>query len=154
MKYISTLIFALLAFNAQAEVEMTTQVFKVVEKTDANGSIKQEWQAPQNMVPGTVVGYRIEIKNSGKEAAKDLIINNPIPANTTYIADSARGADASIDYSVDSGKTFAQPAQLLVIKNGKKVQASAADYTHIRWTFNKALAPKNSTTAQYTVKLN
>lgn len=154
MKYISTLIFALLAFNAQAEVEMTTQVFKVVEKTDTNGSVKQEWQAPQNMVPGSVVGYRIEIKNSGKEAAKDLIINNPIPANTTYIADSARGADASIDYSVDGGKHYAQPAELFVIKNGKKVQASVVDYTHIRWTFNKALAPKNSTTAQYTVKLN
>lgn len=154
MKYISTLMFALLAFNAQAEVNMTTQVFKVVETTDASGKTTQQWQTPENMVPGTTVGYRIEIKNTGKEAAKDLVINNPIPANTTYIAESARGADANIDYSVDGGKTFAKPAQLFVIKNAKKVQASAVDYTHIRWTFNKALAPNNSTTAQYTVKLN
>lgn len=154
MKYISTFIFALLAFNAQAEVAMNTDVFKVVNVTDANGKTSQQWNAPENMVPGTIVGYRITIKNTGKEAAKDLVINNPIPANTTYIADSARGAEARIDYSVDGGKTFAQPAELFVVKNAQKVQASVVDYTHIRWTFNKALAPQNSTTAQYTVKLN
>jgi len=66
------------------------------------------------------VGYRISFINEGEEPADNIVLNNPVPENTHYVADSARGANTDIDYSVDGGKRFGQPSQLFIEKNGKK----------------------------------
>jgi len=144
---------ALMSLAVSAEVTLTNTVFEVVTITNKDGSKQDQWQQPDKLLPGERVGYQIEVNNKGTEPAADIVIANPIPEHTTYVQDSAKGLNTSIEFSVDNGKTFAQPAQLFVEKDGKRVQANAADFTQVRWKLNTPLAAGSSSTVQYIVKI-
>jgi uncharacterized repeat protein (TIGR01451 family) len=146
-------ILCLLPSLAFAQVELKTDMFKVVETQKDNGVSKVEWVTPDNVVPGDKVGYRISFTNKGEQAAADIVLNNPIPENTVYVADSARGANSNIVFSVDGGKQFAKPEQLFIEVNGKKVPATAKDYTHVRWTLTSALPAGKDGSVQYVVQV-
>jgi len=134
-----------------AEVTLTNSMFEVVTITAADGSTSDQWQQPDKLVPGERVGYQIEVNNQGTEPAADIVIANPIPEHTEYVQGSAKGLGTQIEFSVDNGKTFALPAQLFIQKDGKSVQAQAADYTQVRWKLNQPLAAGASLTVQYIV---
>lgn len=138
---------------AFAQVALKTDMFKVVETQQGNGTSKVEWIAPDNIVPGDKVGYRISFTNKGEQAAADIVLNNPIPNNTIYVDGSARGANSDIVFSVDGGNQFAKPEQLFVEVDGKKVPATAKDYTHIRWTLTSALPAGEDGSVQYVVQV-
>ncbi len=80
-------------------------------------------------------------------------LNNPVPENTLYVDGSARGANSSIVFSVDQGKTFAKPENLFIQKDGKKLQATAKDYSNIRWILNSALKAGEKGSVQYVVQV-
>ena len=144
---------ALMSTFVSAEVTLTNSMFEVVTITAADGSTSDQWQQPDKLVPGERVGYQIEVNNQGTEPAADIVIANPIPEHTEYVQGSAKGLGTQIEFSVDNGKTFALPAQLFIQKDGKSVQAQAADYTQIRWKLNQPLAAGASLTVQYIVKI-
>jgi uncharacterized repeat protein (TIGR01451 family) len=144
---------SLMSLMANAEVTFTNTVFEVVTITNQDSSKQDQWQQPDKLLPGERVGYQIEVNNKGTEPAADIVIANPIPEHTTYVQDSAKGLNTLIEFSVDNGKTFALPAQLFVEKDGKRVQAQAADYTQVRWKLNQPLAVGASSTVQYIVKI-
>lgn len=152
MKKLLTILCFLPAF-ALAQVELKTDMYKVVETQNNKGTSKIEWVAPDNVVPGDKVGYRISFNNTGEQAADDIVLNNPIPENTIYVEDSARGANTNIHFSVDGGQQFAKPEQLFVEVNGKKVPATAKDYTHVRWTLTSALPAGKEGSVQYVVQV-
>ena len=152
-KLIALLALALFPLSAFAQIELTTEIFKVVTVKDKNGNSKVEWQKPDNIVPGDKVGYRIRFANTGNEAADDLVLNNPIPENTVYVSDSARGANSQILFSVDGGKEFKNADQLFVTKNGKKLKATAKDYTNVRWVISNALKAGENGSVQYIVQV-
>ena len=139
------------SISVWSEVKLQNEAFKVVTLTSDNGASSEQWQTPDKMLPGDKVGYQISFENTGKEAATDLVIANPIPENTVYVAASAKGLNTDIDFSADGGKTYAQPSKLLIEKDGERVQATAADYTHVRWTLNKPLAIGAESSVQYAV---
>jgi uncharacterized repeat protein (TIGR01451 family) len=143
----------LMSLTASAEVTLTNTVFEVVTITNEDGSKQDQWQQPDKLLPGERVGYQIEVNNKGTEPAADIVIANPIPEHTIYVQDSAKGLNTSIEFSVDNGKTFALPANLFMEKEGKRVQANAADYTQVRWKLNQPLAAGASSTVQYIVKI-
>ena len=145
--------FLLLPTLAFAQVELKTEMFEVIEKQQANGTSKVEWVTPDNIIPGDKVGYRISFKNTGDQPAADIVLNNPVPENTIYVDDSARGANSDIVFSVDGGKQFASPEQLFIEVNGKKVPATAKDYTHVRWTLTSALPAGKEGSVQYVVQV-
>lgn len=138
---------------ASAEVTLTNTIFEVVTITNKDGSKQDQWQEPDKLLPGERVGYQIEVNNQGTEPAADIVIANPIPEHTIYVQDSAKGLNTNIEFSVDNGKTFALPAQLFVEKDGKRVQATSADFTQVRWKINQPLAAGASSTVQYIVKI-
>ena len=144
---------ALMSTFVSAEVTLTNSMFEVVTITAADGSTSDQWQQPDKLVPGERVGYQIEVNNQGTEPAADIVIANPIPEHTEYVQGSAKGLGTQIEFSVDNGKTFALPAQLFIQKDGKSVQAQAADYTQVRWKLNQPLAAGASLTVQYIVKI-
>ena len=144
---------ALISSIVSAEVTLTNTVFEVVTVTNKDGSQQDQWQQPDKLLPGERVGYQIEVNNQGAEPAADIVIANPIPEHTVYVQDSAKGLGTEIEFSVDSGKTFALPAQLFIKKDGESVQAQAADYTHVRWKLNQPLAIGASSTVQYIVTI-
>ena len=143
----------LLPSLAFAQVELSTDMFEVVETQQDNGTSKVEWVKPDNIIPGDKVGYRISFKNTGDQPAADIVLNNPVPENTVYVGDSARGANSDIVFSVDGGQQFAKPEQLFVEVNGKKVPATAKDYTHVRWTLTSALPAGKEGSVQYVVQV-
>ena len=76
--------------------------------------------------------------NSGTEAAKDVVISDPIPAGTSYIPGSASEA-GDLTFSIDKGKSFKKPTLLTYeLKGGagkmEKKVATPEEYTDIRWT--------------------
>ena len=144
---------ALMSLAVSAEVTLTNTVFEVVTITNKDGSKQDQWQQPDKLLPGERVGYQIEVNNKGTEPAVDIVIANPIPDHTVYVQDSAKGLNTSIEFSVDNGKTYAQPAQLFVEKEGKRVQATSVDFTQVRWKLNQPLAAGASSTVQYIVKI-
>ena len=115
-----------------AEVEIVTK--------DAKGKETLKRAPAGKVVPGDEVIYTTTFKNIGTKAASNITINNPIPANTSLTAGSVFGANTDITYSLD-GKVFATPDKLKVKnKEGKDVPATAADFTHIRWSLKGELA--------------
>ncbi|MGB3727275.1 MAG: hypothetical protein WA981_16105, partial [Glaciecola sp.] len=143
----------LLPSLAFAQVELSTEMFEVVETQQDNGTSKVEWVKPDNIIPGDKVGYRISFKNTGDQPAADIVLNNPVPENTVYVGGSARGTNSNIVFSVDGGQQFAKPEQLFVEVNGKKVPAIAKDYTHVRWTLTSALPAGKEGNVQYVVQV-
>lgn len=152
MKHLFTLLLLLPAL-AMAQVELKTDIFKVVEVQKENGTSKIEWINADNIIPGDKVGYRISVINKGTEAAADIILNNPIPENTVYVADSARGANSNIEFSVNGGQQYGKPEQLFISKDGKKRPATAKDYTHVRWTLLSPLTAGDESSVQYAVQV-
>lgn len=150
--FTATLLSAI-SLGALAQVELKTEMFKVVEVQKDNGTSKIEWVTPDNITPGDKVGYRIMVKNKGDKAADDIVLNNPVPENTIYVNGSARGANSSIVFSVDQGKTFATPEKLFIEKNGKKLPATAKDYSNVRWVLTSSLKAGEKGSVQYVVQV-
>ncbi len=88
-------------------------------------------QAAERVVPGDVMIYTVEVRNTGRQALESAIVVQPIPQHTMYLPDSAVGPGVDVDYSVDGGRTFD------VAQNLKP----PSEYTHIRWRFHNRLKP-------------
>lgn len=144
---------ALMPSLALAQVELKTEMFEVVEVQKDNGKSKIEWIAPDNIIPGDKVGYRISFENTGTEPADNIVLNNPVPESTLYVDGSARGSNSKILYSVDGGQQFDAPEKLFIEKEGKKLPAQAKDYTHVRWSLNSPLKAGEKGSVQYVVQV-
>lgn len=94
------------------------------------------------IVPGDEVVYTITYENKGREPAERVVVTDPIPAEVTYVDGSAFGPGTEIEFSVDGGKSWGQPATLKVKgADGKERAATAADYSHIRWKLAAPVQP-------------
>jgi len=138
---------------AIAQVTLTTEAFKIAVVNNADGTVSEQWIAAEEIVPGDKVGYRISYENTGAQPATGVVINNPVPDNTQYVANSAAGAGSDITYSADGGDNFAASADLVVNQNGKTRKARAEDITDIRWTLPEAVAPKASGSVEFQVRV-
>jgi len=147
------LAFAFLPALAMAEVSLITEAFKIVPVQQADGSVVEEWQTPEKVVPGDKVGYRISYSNTGKEAVEGVVINNPVPAETIYIANSATGANSTITYSVDGGQNFGKANELTVTAQGATRAAKAEDYSHIRWMLTQPVEAGASGKVEFKVRI-
>lgn len=143
----------MLPMLASAQVTLTTEAYKIIVQTNDDGIVSEEWVTVEEVVPGDKVGYRISYENTGTQDATGVVINNPVPDNTVYVANSAAGTGSQITYSVDAGNNFARSAELIVEKNGLKSKARADDITHIRWTLPEAVAPQASGSVEFQVRV-
>ena len=112
-----------------------------VEKqiVDENGQKVTRLVPAAGVIPGNQVIYTVKAANVCEVPAANVLIDNPIPEHTAYVADSAIGAGAAISYSLD-GKRFAQPDALTVRDaNDKDRPARADEYTQIRWVFHNPI---------------
>ncbi|MFO7890213.1 MAG: choice-of-anchor D domain-containing protein, partial [bacterium] len=80
--------------------------------------------------PGEVLTYTITYSNAGSDDATNIIILEAIPANTTYVTNSASGAGMTIEYSHDGGSSFDT--------------SQAAPVTHVSFTRSTLLIPGDS----------
>lgn len=128
----------LVSVTAHAKPELQMNMVAEKEVTVTEGGKKVVKRVPaQSSAPGEVLIYTLNYKNVGDEKATAVNVDNPLPNGTRYLANSASGAEAQINFSVDGGKTYAKPDQLAVQKSGKKAKADAVDYTNIRWVLGE-----------------
>lgn len=122
---------------AQPKVSISIKAEKEVTVTSKGKQVKKKI-ATKGVQPGEEIIYTLSYTNSGTEAAKDVLISDPIPEGTAYIPGSASEA-GDLTFSIDKGKTFKKPTLLTYeIRDGsgkaQKKVAAPEEYTDIRWT--------------------
>jgi uncharacterized repeat protein (TIGR01451 family) len=90
---------------------------------------------------GQVVYYTVRITNQTTVPLRNVAVVQAVPANTTYLADSASGPGADVSFSVDGGLSYGPAAALTIEVEGAKQPARTAQYTNIRWQLRNPLAP-------------
>ncbi|WP_224984283.1 DUF11 domain-containing protein [Geomonas agri] len=126
-----------LAAWAQPKVSISIKAEKEVNVTAKGKQVKKRIAA-KGVQPGDEIIYTLNYMNSGTEAAKDVVISDPIPAGTAYIPGSASDT-ADLTFSIDKGKSFKKPTLLTYELKGstgkmEKKVAAPEEYTDIRWT--------------------
>ena len=128
---------------AVAEAKQTITLKNVaeveVEVTAPNGKKEKKRQPVSKAIPGTEVIFTTTFSNTGAKPAGNIVITNPVPANTSYVGGSAGGAGTDITFSADGGKTYGAPDKLKIRKDNQERAALPAEYTHIRWTYKGEL---------------
>ena len=125
-----------------AAVVETKLIAEVREESAASGNPVRYFVPATVLAEGQEVFYTVRIRNPNAEFARDVVVVQRIPENTSYVRDSAAGPGADISFSVDGGQSFATENQLIFTdKAGIARPATARDYTHIRWRLRNPLAP-------------
>jgi len=141
-----------LADEGAIELKMIAE--KEIKIKDENGKTVIKRVAPTRVLPGDEVIYILRYANKGKEEVADVVINNPIQQDLLYTAGSAYGQDAEIRFSIDGGKKFDTPENLVVkMPDGTERPATESDYTNIRWLLNNPVAPKGGGQVGYRAKV-
>jgi len=118
--------------------------------TDDNGIEQTRLVEAARVLPGEEVLFTVTYSNVGGEAAEDVVIINPVPEHMFYVNESATGENTSVTFSVDGGKTFAAPQDLLITDElGAERPAAARDYSHIRWVIDSEVAAGGSGTVHF-----
>lgn len=109
--------------------------------------------APSKTLPGDVIKYTNHYTNTGSKPAEDAVITNPVPKDVVYVDGSAFGEGAEITFSIDKGKSFDTPGNLFKTEKGKKRNARANEYTHIRWLLKSSIPPGKEGEVGFKVKI-
>ena len=134
------------------EIKTTAEIEMEVINKDGKKEIHRVEAA--KVVPGDEVIYTIHYANVGDDVAERVIITDAIPDHMIYTDGSASGKGTTVTFSVDSGRSYDVAANLKVAEaDGKKRQANATDYTHIRWTFEDQLVPSTAGYVAFRAKL-
>ena len=134
------LCMAAVTLGARAEVPAEHIETRVSAEVLATGP---KLQAAERVVPGDVMIYTVEVRNTGRYAVESAVVVQPIPEHTMYLANSAVGPGVDVDYSVDGGRTF----------NPSKKIKSPAEYTHIRWRLRNRLKPSSIAYVRFRVQV-
>ncbi len=124
-----------LALGARADApdeHIVTRVSVEVVARPAQIGAEPTLQTAERVVPGDVLIYTVEVRNTGPYSVESAVVIQPIPKHTMYVAESAVGPGVDVDYSIDAGRSFAPAPRL---------HAAVAEYTHIRWRLHNRLKP-------------
>jgi uncharacterized repeat protein (TIGR01451 family) len=134
------------------EIKATAEVEVVVKAADGREETKRVPAA--KVLPGTTVIYTLHAKNASDKPASDVVVTDPIPEQVEYVDGSSTGEGARVSFSVDGGKSWGPKEQLKVKgADGAMRAALPADFTHIRWQFEKPLAPGESRAVSFRAKV-
>lgn len=144
MKKLTTLTALLLAVTlaasaAFAAAKVAIKIKAEKEVTAVKGGKKETRLVPaKKFAPNDLIVYTITYSNNGDQPATNAVIDDPIPAGTSYVPGSAKGEGTEIVFSINKGKSYAAPTLLTyetVGAGGKKEKHVAApeEYTNVRW---------------------
>lgn len=146
---LAALVLMLLPMDAWAKPEVKVNMTAEKEiSVVQNGKTVVKRVAADTVESGQTLFYTLTVTNRGDEKAANVVLNNPVPEGTAYVADSAYGEGTRIVFSADGGQSYDLPDRLTVpVKNAdgsmeKRIAAPEA-YTHIRWTVAEVLPGKS-----------
>ena len=126
--------------NKGVELKSVAETDIVVKNEKGETETNRVIASKGNVTTGDTVIFTTYYVNNGDIPASGTAIKNPVPLHTVYLDGTAGGEGATIEFSVDGGKSYGMPKSLHVTDaDGKERPAKASDYTHIRWTFNDPL---------------
>jgi uncharacterized repeat protein (TIGR01451 family) len=114
---------------------------------------------PSLIIPGADLTYTIGFTNTGNAPAANLVVTDPVPANTEFKLGSAlttlgtTGLTVIIRYSNDNGLSWAYAP---VSGAGGAPAGYDRTVTHVRWSFGGNLsptAPNNAGSVQFVVRI-
>jgi uncharacterized repeat protein (TIGR01451 family) len=106
---------------------------------DPNHASARRFVPADRIRVGDEVHYTIRVTNPGRMPVRGVMVTKRLPFGLTYVGDSAVGPAAIVQFSVDSGESFAEAAELRVGSGGRTRPAASADYTHVRWLLKRPL---------------
>lgn len=141
-----TLLFmlAMLAPAAAAAadaVSLSSEIFVERAKPDGHGKTIVVREVPGVVTPGDKLVFVLNYRNAGSQPAVGFTVTNPMPGAIAFAE--AEGEGAAV--SVDGGRSWGALAALrIALPDGASRPATAADVTHVRWTFARPIAVGNS----------
>ncbi len=135
--------------TANAEVRLTTAVERVSGSAGADAEgISARADSLDEAVTGDELRYTISFENAGTVTvpAGFIVITNPVPGGTDYLPGSAAGVATHIETSTD-GSTFVTSSQ------GTREPAAGAGFRAVRWTLERDLAPGESGSVEFRVRM-
>ena len=144
---------ALCAAPAQAAggpIQLHLTAEQKTRTVTAQGKTQTTWTAltaRHAVHPGDIVRYRVQAENTGAVPISGLVVTQPVPAGTAYVAHSGDGPAPT--YSLD-GRSFS--ARPVAASPAGVVPAAPDAYTALRWQF-PTLAPHASATVAYLVEV-
>jgi hypothetical protein len=98
----------------------------------------------------TLLIVSVRFTNTSDHVVDSLRITSKVPADLRYVPNSASGPGSDALFSVDDGRSFGRPEELtLSTPDGGVRDASAADYTHVRWILRAPLDAGASGVARF-----
>ncbi|HSN70422.1 MAG TPA: hypothetical protein VLT59_02890 [Steroidobacteraceae bacterium] len=143
-----------LAQLSEGDVEVVLVAERLrIELTPDGREIRRFEPARQIRVDEEVY-YTVRVRNTTDRPLYPVVVTRPVPENTTYVPGSAVAPAATVTFSVDDGRTFAEPNALTVTSSEGQVRSAVpGDYTHIRWQFGYPLAAGATAIARFRVIL-
>ena len=82
----------------------------------------------------------VKFTNATAHVIDSIRITAPVPPDAAYVPKSASGPGSEVLFSVDGGRTFGRPGELVLVgADGSAREAGAAEYTHIRFLLRAPL---------------
>jgi uncharacterized repeat protein (TIGR01451 family) len=130
------------ALASQTGPLRVTQVAEMETTVVAADGSKQTRLVPATLVaPGGEVIYTVKFENVGTQPASDLVVTNPVPEHTRLVPHGAGGPGTEVTFSIDGGRSFGVPANLVVRGEDGERAATPDDYTHVRFRLVNPLPP-------------
>jgi uncharacterized repeat protein (TIGR01451 family) len=108
---------------------------------------------PTTGTPGShaeVLVLSVVFSNTSPDVLDAVRITSAVPADLRYVAGTASGPGIEALFSVDGGRTFGRPNELVVtVAGGPARRADAADYTHVRFVLDAPLEAGATGTARF-----
>jgi uncharacterized repeat protein (TIGR01451 family) len=126
----------------RGNIKVSINVEKIVKSGLENDAEKTQLAPLDVENAGDEVVYTLAFENTSSRSIDSIRISSPIPPRMRYHENSAFGPGADVLYSVDGGKIYGKPNELLVAtEEGISHIASATEYTDIRWVLKGPLEP-------------
>lgn len=126
---------AVLASGVSASALTATQkVEKEITIQQADGTNVTKRVSAAEVTPGEKIVYTVAYTNDSAEAATDIVLAMPVPADVRFLEGSADRSGADVRYSADGGASFVErDALALPAVGGGTRAANSDDITHIQW---------------------
>ena len=161
MKYklLSAMLLGSLLFTTGAWAQESPLASSLESYLVVNEGSEERLMPAQEAGPGDTIEYRLLYTNVSERTLSGLVVNGPIPDSTSYVGGSDN-ASVNADFTVSAGAEGdfqAEPyVRLVTDANGNQQEevVPPEDYTQLRWQPVESIAPEQTQTYVYRVKVD